>query len=568
MLYSDYKTYTDPDILDLLDELDLSDDEKKRISALEEEYRSLIKESREEMLRLRNGDEGPDYDFSYPYTTEEHLQVLKSIVEWEQAGSDAWKAENQRRIDLYDELQRERSNLLNQFRIERFNKLNGNEDAIIADAVSKTQGLIEARISEAQQFLDMGFSFRMEYLRVDGNNLYLDPQKTEEACRDILALHYDYFSDKPEGLARLTAAVHTAIETSPYVSERGTLWGEANSKRKQYRTRARAAGAGATLVDITSLAIPSLKGYEAALGFTGKTSFSSKAYLAAINPKFLTGLVYKDGALSLNGNILTEAQIKDIVTKEAPEEIDTPLLALYYSIILEVTQKEYESGKLDPSTFMNKQIKIPVQDLARAMGITSHLGAPDIERIITRTQSFHTLFGTMTSDNAASVPSRYAVMLFGEYDSDSNTISFASPYLARLATDAIKQSRNPEISYKFHNRSIKSSSVRAGKNVMAFENVKIITTGIMQTGEKRTYKIKASTLVERNTLLKNELLRDPTHKTRTLKRVFTKTWEMLREDTTIPDTHELPDPSNPIFIPTASTLNTLILTFPPKGKDN
>lgn len=568
MLYSDYKTYTDPDILDLLDELDLSDDEKKRISALEEEYRSLIKESREEMLRLRNGDEGPDYDFSYPYTTEEHLQVLKSIVEWEQAGSDAWKAENQRRIDLYDELQHERSNLLNQFRIERFNKLNGSEDAIIADAVSKAQGLIEARISEAQQFLNMGSSFRMDYLRVDENNIYLDPQKTEEACRNILTLHYDYFSDKPEGLSRLNSALDNVIKTSPYVSEKGTLWGEANPRRKQYRTRSRAVEAGATPVNLTSLAIPSLKGYEAALGFSGKITSKNKAYLAAINPKAIPGLVYENGTLSLNGNRLTEAQITDIVTKEAPREIDTPLLALYYSIILEEMQKEYEAGVSDLSALVNRQIRIPVQDLARAMGIKSHLGAPDILRLIDRTQSFQTLIGTMVSELAASVPSRYAVMLFNGYDRATNSISFASPYLARLSADAIIQSRNPKIGYKFHNRSIKSSSVRAGKNNMAFENVKIITTGIFQAGEKHVYKIKASTLVDRNTLLKEELQRDPTHKTRTLKRVFTKTWEMLKEDTIISDTHVLPDPDNPMYIPTAPSLHSLVLAFPPKDRDD
>ena len=112
------------------------------------------------------------------------------------------------------------------------------------------------------------------------------------------------------------------------------------------------------------------------------------------------------------------------------------------------------------------------------------------------------------------------------------------------------------------------SSITKERNKAAVENVRIIVQVIEQAGSIGTPHIKASTIVERNEVQKSRLLKD-THPNRLLARVFKKTWELLRDQTTLLETYDeikLPDPNDVKNIPTPGNLNEIVFSFPHKGK--
>ena len=109
------------------------------------------------------------------------------------------------------------------------------------------------------------------------------------------------------------------------------------------------------------------------------------------------------------------------------------------------------------------------------------------------------------------------------------------------------------------------SSIAKERNKKAVEIVTIVVTTIEQAGPAGVPHIKARTIVERNTLLSETLskcVRDSNRNT-ILKRAFTKAWELLETQTDLrkkyPDI-ALPDPNNPMMIPTMATLDT-VYTF-------
>ncbi len=82
---------------------------------------------------------------------------------------------------------------------------------------------------------------------------------------------------------------------------------------------------------------------------------------------------------------------------------------------------------------------------------------------------------------------------------------------------------------------------------------------------------KLKTIVDRNENLKLRLENDSSHASRLLKRVFSKTWELLRDKTRLTEYYDgivLPDPSDIRNIPIYSQLYKHTFTFPHNGKRN
>ena len=444
--------------------------------------------------------------------------------------------------------------------MERFNRLNGDVNAIMEDAKQKVTEYIDNEYYAVATLKATQASFRRDNIRVYKDEIYLDPERTIEMCRDLLFPHYSFFQGNEEKLDLLEKTVHDTVYNNPHVQEKGELFGLVNKGSRNYRTTAKAIEGGAVSDVPRYLATLSLKGYEKALGLTAENAGKSNAYIQALLPGSLDKLKYEDGILSVDGySEISEAEIINFQSKEVPETLDMPLLTLYYSIILQ----EYEKNKsFTPGGV--KTVKVPVQKLADAMGIKGHLSGPDIERLIARTESFHDLIGVLKDANGRSAPSRYPVLTFQGYNRQDNTISFSGPYLSHLVGKAIEYDQSKTLRHDVHTYLIKTTAVKASNDTRAYEIVTAVVQGITQVGEKKTYHIKASTLVDRCELLKAALQRDPKHKTQTLKRVFTKAWKMLREDTTLAGNRVLPDPDNPKDIPTASNLNSLVFEFPPK----
>lgn len=195
---------------------------------------------------------------------------------------------------------------------------------------------------------------------------------------------------------------------------------------------------------------------------------------------------------------------------------------------------------------------------------------------------FHDVIGIHhITRNGRPDKSYFPVLTFAGYDAEDNTISFISPYLMyivrKIYSSSLKLDKkgNPRLKQNvrpmlnpFNSYLIKTSII-VERNKAAIENVRIIIQVIEQTGSIGTPHIKASTIIERNEALKQRLDRDK-NPSRLLGRVFKKTWELFRTQTTLLETYNsivLPDPNDITKIPTPSNMHKLVFEFPHKGKN-
>lgn len=356
--------------------------------------------------------------------------------------------------------------------------------------------------------------------------------------------------------------------------------GREREEKQHYKTKAIAAKDN----DISScpdrLAVPTSPNFEHSISWHQE----GKAHL--FNLSITTdSLEFKDGKMFFKGALepISTVELKDMSTNEGIEEIDIPLLTMYYSIILNSFMEKVKQG-WDFRVAANMITRIYAPDLMRCLDTLSDEGGASedkIARIMSKTRDFHTIVGIHhITRNGRPDKSYFPVMNFEGYDSKTNTISFYSPYLMYIVrtifADAIKLDRKGDPRLKRNgqpmlwpsNSFLIKPSIVSERNKAAVENVFILVQLIEQAGNN-TPHIKASTIVERNEALKQRLKRD-THPNRLLSRVFKRTWELLREQTTLLDTYEdikLPDPDDVANIPTSGNIDKVIFSFPHKGKN-
>ena len=352
-----------------------------------------------------------------------------------------------------------------------------------------------------------------------------------------------------------------------------------NEKAKiTYRTKAKAiaeTNANITDTNIYALAIPTLFEYENAVSLHQE----GKAYLYPIMTA--SGLRFEDGEIYFEGELepVSAAELKNMHTQKGIESIDIPLLTVYYSIILQEFYSALKNGEeLKPIITM----RIP--ELMRSMGLLKHgsgLNKNEVTNIIRKTQTFQDIIGIVDiPKNGRIYKGHFPVLLFMGYDESTNIIQFSSPYInhvvgiiynASLSRDrkgnlrqyqSGRQIINPSHSY------LTKPSIAKERNKAAVENVFNIIKVIEQAGDKGTPHIKAVTLIERNEALKARLDRDK-NPSALLKRVFKRTWELLRDQTRLLEVYDgivLPNPEDPRNIPTLTNLNELNFDFPHNGK--
>ena len=280
---------------------------------------------------------------------------------------------------------------------------------------------------------------------------------------------------------------------------------------------------------------------------------------------------------------ISTVELKDMRTNKGIEEIDIPLLTMYYSIIFASFMEKMQKG-LDFKYAVDMVTRIYAPDLMRCLEIIgegSGANEKNISIIMEKTQAFHNIIGIHhIKRNGRPDKSYFPVMNFAGYDAKTNTISFFSPYLnyivREIYSSSIKLDKkgNPRLKRNgrpmlnpFNSYLIKPSII-AERNKAAIENVRIIIQVIEQAGNTGIPHIKASTIIERNEALKARLKKD-THPNRLLSRVFKKTWELLRSHTTLLETYDgimLPDPNDISKIPTPSNMHKLVFEFRHNGK--
>lgn len=340
-------------------------------------------------------------------------------------------------------------------------------------------------------------------------------------------------------------------------------------EEKNYRTKAKAGN----LDEIpTSLAFPTMAKYQYSIGLHNE----GEAYIQPLTST--DGLSFDDGKMFFADNRIkqvSEVELQNMKTKEGIDTIDLPLLRTFYSIIFNAFQKtNYQQLK--------PVITLYVPELAKYLGLRkSGLSREDITGIILKTQAFHNIVGIQHGiRNGKPVQSIYPVLNFEGYNEENNTISISSPYfnnLIRTLYDiAVKKDKNGKPQIKRNgspafampmNSYLVNADIAKERNKVAVENVFIIVALIEQAGNNIP-RIKASTIVERNVQLQ-ERLSNHAKPNLLLSRTFKKTWELLRNKTTLGQSYcniQLPDPKDPANIPTMSTLETTVFKFQHDGK--
>ena len=340
--------------------------------------------------------------------------------------------------------------------------------------------------------------------------------------------------------------------------------------KSKKRTAARAKKAGSPISELPKqLATITLSNFQ----FATSLLQQGNAYLQQF--KGIDSLRFNDGKLYFPGNLqpLSEMELQNLKTKEGITEIDLPLLRVFYNAYL----SEFQETKI-----LKDVVSIFVPELAEFMGMKRNLTRQEIEsKIIAKVQSFHNVTGVLKGwRNGKVSQSYYQVLNFEWYNEHTNTIAFSSPYMKlviqTIYDEAIKRNKAGEPKLKrngepfripTHSYLIKSDIVKE-RNKAAVENVVIIVTLIEQAGDN-TANIRAQTIIDRNPQLAERLESSPEAKT-ILKRVFQKTWELLRTKTRLQEVYkniQLPDPKNPASIPTMKTLKTTVFSFPHEGKN-
>lgn len=354
---------------------------------------------------------------------------------------------------------------------------------------------------------------------------------------------------------------------------------ESGRQKSNHRTKSKA-GITEEINCLNNLATPTYKPFQYATSLFQEGNAYLQAGINTSKLKLKEGKLFFEDENSKVLRELTEVELKNCKTWEPITEVTgLPFLRAYYSILLGTYQETLRQGKP-----LHENIRIYVPDLLEYLGLQRNAHKETIDKIINQMLSFNNVIGVMNYiRNGKPRQSYYAIFLFGKYEEESNTITVWSPYLIKVVETILKEAIKIDSKTKLpkldkngktiplatHSFLIKSS-IYGERNLAAVENVIIIIQVIEQAGNF-TPNIKASTIIERNPIFKYRLDEQTSNnKSVLLKRVFKRTWELLREQTHLSEVYkniQLPDPNDPKNIPTIKTLN-MVFTFPHEGKQN
>lgn len=382
------------------------------------------------------------------------------------------------------------------------------------------------------------------------------------------ARYLDYLKkNAPDEYTKALAYIDACIEVKKQIYEE-KVQGEPQRKKDAYRTKAKAGTVYRNVPD--NLAIATFPGYQHSMSLYQNGNAYLQPLTSTDGLKFQNGLMYFAGEQMRR---VSEVELQNMKTKEGIENIDLALLRVFYSIIL-------SAFEATGCKTLKSNITLFVPDLAEFLGLQRNLNKQDLMRVISKTQQFHNIVGVMhETRNGKPTQSLYQVLNFESYDDKKNTITFSSPYMNHVIETvyniAIRRDKKGAPRLKSNGEPMRlvshsylvKAEISKERNKAAVENVIIITTLIEQAGEN-VPRIKASTIIERNPQLQQRLEKS-SNKRQLLKTVFTKTWELLQTKTRLQEVYkniQLPDPKDPANIPTVTTLESTVFSFPHDGK--
>lgn len=332
--------------------------------------------------------------------------------------------------------------------------------------------------------------------------------------------------------------------------------------KKEYRTKGKA---GDTLEIPAWLPVITNRKYQNALSFIPNDAACLRLVSAGNNLK------YKNGQLFLKGFPATRKQMEGLCTDKGIEKIPILLLMAIYAAVLHKFSPSCQQGP-----HVDEKMEIFYPDLARKL--TTNAGRGNREAFEKNMKLLGNVYGII--NGGAGQGDILPALDSFKMDERKNTFSFKCPYIKRVIweihNDSIRRNRKGEAllkkngdpqtlpAYSF----LANISMAGEKNRKAVEIVVAVVALVEQAGNNVPH-IRAKTLVERCPGLNASLKGKPASTaTLYLKRAFTKAWDLLKEETSIGEAYkdiDLPDPKDPKFIPTKSTLDT-VFQFPHGGK--
>ena len=499
----------------------------------------------------------------YEYTEEESRELEEYYNNWLERAEKCRREQDKPGSGPIVELMREydaRTAEIDRRACKRqFMELGDDYERILDDARKQTPLITRLLYDEAIKCKEKGITDLDHYLVETESGCLLDIYEAiKEVELRLLEYHFAYFKGDRKATAALRAAIREAAEDCDFIYNY-------EKRRQDYRTESKAKKAGAITEGPKSLIIPTMTNYQYSMSLYQ----GGNAYLQPLSS--MENLQFKEGKLyfsDVRAREVSEAELRDLRTKEGIEELDLKNLRYYYSILFDQFQRsEYK--------VLQDIIVVAVPLLAGRKNPTES----DINAVIKNLQSYHNVMGVVKSPwNGKMVESFYQVLNFEYYDKTHNIVAFSSPYMnyviQKMYNLSVKQENgktklvksDKPLTLPLHSYLI-DESIRKERNKVAVENVIIIVTLIEQAGNNEPH-IKASTLIERNIQLAERL--EATKNARLiLNRTFKRTWELLRTKTFLTDVYEgieLPDPEDPAFLPTMKTLDKIVFKFPHKGK--
>ena len=272
-----------------------------------------------------------------------------------------------------------------------------------------------------------------------------------------------------------------------------------------------------------------------------------------------------NGEFCINSLPATETDLFPLYSEDLDQFKNITLLRVFYSIVLSKAEECFKERKNLPLV-----ITLELPKLFRFLGKANY-SKTEVNSIISGVKTFNNMLGVIDGDYLP-------ILVYLGQDDKNHTITISMPYINRLIENIYKWSVQDE--KKKNGKTVKylkpkpthsyliKPSIQTERNYMAVENVHIIVTLIEKAGNNIPH-IKAQTLIDRNPLLKASLEKSaPADKNKTLKRAFTKTWELLQTQTYLSEKYPeiiLPDFNDQKNIPTMSKLS-MVFEFKHKGK--
>lgn len=204
----------------------LSEEERKEINVINDNYNRLVKECDEELIKLR-----PD-----GYTAEGTPNVdPKDFETWLEGGSKKWKAKRKKRAELIQKHNETLRDLLEKTFDAHFAKIADDPDAIVEDACDE----IDTFISETYDFYsNMESDFSAEIVRATEDGFLLDTGVIAYKVMDLLEVrHTKALSNDDERQKRIADYLLQVLTDSPLASsEIGELGGVVKVKKKRLET--------------------------------------------------------------------------------------------------------------------------------------------------------------------------------------------------------------------------------------------------------------------------------------------------------------------------------------------